>query len=95
MTEDISILIANREHDRKYGRLEDFYAKRIRPSWNEARLSGRGPLTDKQIEKYQKLGWFTEEFRRQRLLLAEKRKGRKPREGNFDIVEGRLVYRPE
>lgn len=93
MTE-AAIAAANREHDLKHGPLSQFAAARIRPSWNESRLAMRRALTDSQIDKYEKLGWFSEDFKRQRFLLAEKRRGRHQREGNFDIVEGRLIYRP-
>ena len=52
----------------------------------------RGPLTDRKIAKYQKLGYYSAEFREARKeLQARKRK----RKGNFvESEDGRLVYSP-
>ena len=51
-----------------------------------------GPLTDKKIAKYQKLGYYSAEFKEARKeLQARKRK----RKGNFvESEDGRLVYSP-
>lgn len=58
-----------------------------------------GPLTDKQIEKYRKLGYYSEAFKNARREYMEKKRnkngGKAKREGNFLIYnDGRKVYAP-
>jgi hypothetical protein len=86
---------ANERHDLEHGDLREFSSQRIRSSWSEGRLVGRGPLTDKKIAKYAKAGWFSADFKEaRRSLMLKKHAQRKRREGNFDIVDGRMIYRP-
>lgn len=50
----------------------------------------RGLLTDRKIDKYRKMGYYTAEFyERRRAAMA-----RKQSRGNFREVEGRLIYSP-
>jgi len=64
--------------------------------WPENRV--RGPLTDRKIEQYRKLGYYSESFREARHDLMEMKKARRTareeRDGNFLKVDGRLVYSP-
>lgn len=86
---------ANARHDREHGGSKEFAQSRIRSSWNEGRLVGRGPLTDKKIARYAKAGWFSLEFRQARRdFQARKQARRAKREGNFDVIDGRFIYRP-
>lgn len=61
----------------------------IRPSWNTTRMLVRGPLTDRKIAKYAKLGWYSAEYREKRRAKMDKRPHK-----NFREVEGRLIYSP-
>lgn len=66
----------------------------IRSGWNISTMLRRGPLTDKKIEKYRKLGYYSNEFRQARKDLM-KRKQEK-REGNFRVEkDGRMIYDPK
>ena len=50
-----------------------------------------GPLTDRKIEKYAADGWYSEEFRKARRELRNKKK----RVGNFlECQDGRFIYSP-
>lgn len=91
---DQEIAEANRRHDQEHGNPFDYNLTKVSPGWKEARVLVRGALTDRQIEKYAEMGYFTEEFKELRRKLQAKKRGQRSREGNFDIVEGRLVYRP-
>lgn len=58
----------------------------------------RGPLTDKQIERYRKMGFYSAEFKQARKELQDMRKRRRDerrRDGNFvKDGEGRMIYAP-
>lgn len=76
---------------------DDHWRGRIRPSWLETRLIVRKPLTDAQIAKYQRQGYYSTAFRearreRMRRKLATRLKY--GRDGNFVLVDGRMVYSP-
>ncbi len=65
----------------------------IRSGWNVASLLRGKPLTDRQIAKYESLGYYDEGFRAARREVWAKRKAK--REGNFDrAADGRLIFRP-
>jgi len=67
----------------------------IRSGWNVNALILRGRLTDKRISKYQKLGYYDPAFQQARRELWERRKAKRTRrEGNFDNIDGRLIFRP-
>jgi hypothetical protein len=71
----------------------------IRSGWNESLMILKGPLTDRAIARYQKLGWYSEEMRAARRKRqdekAAKRKARMKRVGNFLIdALGNQVYSP-
>lgn len=68
----------------------------LRSSWNSSKLVVRKPLTDQQIARYQKRGWYDESFREaRRELMAKKAAKRRKREGNFLLAEdGRPIYSP-
>jgi len=86
---------ANLKHDLEHGDVGEYSSQRIRSAWSEGRLIGRGPLTDKKIAKYDKAGWFSAEFKEARKrLMVKKQSARARRDGNFDIVDGRMIYRP-
>lgn len=81
---------ANQRFDQQNpGALKDY--SQIRPSWNEARLVIRKPLTDKKIHQYYSQGLYSQEvkdFRRQRANQK-----RNLRQGNFlKADDGRLIY---
>lgn len=83
---------ANERHDREHGPVPVAAAGRIMSSWNEAKLTGKGPLTDRKIDSYIKLGRYSAEYRQKRKELMEKKKLN--RKGNFVERDGRLVYCP-
>lgn len=86
---------SNARHDREHGDYRDYNDTRIRSAWNEARLMRRRPLTDKQIRKYEALGYYSSEFRDARRALQDRKSAsRARREGNFDLVDGRMIYNP-
>lgn len=66
----------------------------IRSSWNAERLAQRGYLTDKIIERRIKEGWYSDEFRKARREMMAAAAAAKRRKGNFEEVDGRLIYRP-
>lgn len=71
----------------------------IRIGWNVTRMLRRGPLTDRQIEKYRREGWYSSELKEARREMLARREARRSgggpvREGNFVRVEGKLVYSP-
>jgi hypothetical protein len=49
-------------------------------------------LTDKKIGHYAKKGYYSPEYRQARKDLQAKKKAR--RTGNFDEIDGRMIYRP-
>jgi hypothetical protein len=69
----------------------------IRSGWNEGLMILKGPLTDKAIEKYKKLGYYSKEMRdARRELQARKAAKRMKREGNFLVAnDGRLIFSPK
>jgi hypothetical protein len=73
----------------------------MRSSWNETRMLLRGPLTDKQIEKYEKKGWYSPEFKEaRRELMAQKTSRHNERnarrDGNFLLFkDGSKIYSPQ
>lgn len=72
---------------------DDFKAPQgsIRSTWNPARLTLRGPLTDRKIERYQRQGWYSAEFKKAR----RDRQAVQRREGNWlHTTDGRMVYSP-
>lgn len=86
---------SNRRHDQQHGDPYQYNQTRTRCGWNTATMSRKGKLTDKTIQKYQEQGFYSAEYKAARRELAEKRsKKRVVRDGNFDIVDGRMIYRP-
>jgi hypothetical protein len=66
---------------------------KIRPSWNETRLLIGKPLTDRKIDRYQKLGYYSDELRQRRSEFQAKK--RLKRRGNFiESTSGSLIYNP-
>lgn len=53
-------------------------------------------LTDAKIAKYEREGFYSQEYREARKKMAEKKhQKRVVRQGNFDVGEnGRMIYRP-
>lgn len=91
-------LVAQAKWDRENGHL--LYHSHGDPGWKmQPRMGGawkpasfirRGPLTDKQIDKYERQGFYSAEYRK-----ARKEQMQKKRSGNFDVQkDGRMVYRP-
>lgn len=67
----------------------------VRSSWKESMFLMKGPLTDKQIEKYAAKGYYSEEYRSaRRQLIEHKKQKQQEREGNFLLQEGRMIYAP-
>lgn len=64
---------------------------RVRSGWNEGLLLMHGPLTDRKIAKYEKEGWYSDEFRQAR---REKMARKSSRNGNFIVRDGSLIYNP-
>lgn len=63
-------------------------------SVNFSRSHISGPLTDRKIEKYRKLGRYTAEYREARRVAMEK-KGMLKRMGGFiELEPGRFIYSP-
>lgn len=65
---------------------------RIKSGWNESLFLFKGKLTDKAIAKYQAQGYYDQDLKDARAKLRKMRKAR--RDGNFDMVDGRMIYRP-
>jgi len=85
---------ANARHDAEHGDPYRFQETRVRCGWNEAGFARGEKLTDKQVEKYEAAGYYSADLKAARRELADKRaKKRAERDGNFDAVDGRLVYR--
>ncbi len=90
---------SNLRYDRQNPNWRELACSTIRPGFREAMLLRRGPLTDKQISKYQAQGWYTAEFKEARRSLMDKKTAKTQaylakREGNFTLTNGRLVYNP-
>lgn len=54
----------------------------------------RGPLTDRKIEKYRKLGRYSAEYREARREAMSKRHTIKRRGAFVEVEPGRLIYSP-
>lgn len=62
--------------------------------WKDERFLVGKPLTDHKINRYEKRGFYSEEFRQQRKDYQAKKKGR-VRSGNFiKADDGRFIYSP-
>lgn len=67
----------------------------MRSGWNPSAMLIRGELTDRKIDRYIKLGYYTAEYRKARKEYWQKQSERRRRLGNFDQAEdGRLIYNP-
>lgn len=87
------IALSNAGHDREHGNPCDLAP--IRSAWMELVLMRRGKLTNRKIAQYERKGFYSPEYRLARKELMErKKKKRLDRTGNFDLVEGRLIYNP-
>lgn len=81
---------ANARHDRENHTVAT--GGRMNPSWNEARMIVRGKLTDKKVARYEKMGFYSLEYRKLRKERMEKKA--KARTSNFVENSGRLIYSP-
>ena len=92
---DIDIAEANRRHDQEHGPVRDFADSRIRSAWNGSMLTRGKRLTDSVITKRAKQGWYSEELKTLRRERWQKRIAKAAkREGNFELREGRMIYKP-
>ncbi len=71
----------------------------IRSGWNESLMILKGRLTDRLIQRYQKMGFYSEEMRQARRDRQEKKKARRmkamQRDGNFLVGrDGERIYSP-
>ena len=93
MTEDLAIpnvAKANFEHDRAH----PTNWQPIRAGFRSDVLIRRGKLTDQKIARYEKLGYYSADFRQARRELWNRRAAKR-RSGNFDLTDdGRMIYRP-
>ena len=65
----------------------------FKPQWRSWGFLRRGILTDKQIEKYQREGYYSAEFKLARKQLQSRQK--RSRTGNFILDDdGRMIYSP-
>lgn len=72
-------------------------SSRIRSGWKPERFIVRKLLTDKQIEKYRRMGFYSAEFKQARKELQDMRKRRRDerrRDGNFVRDGDRLIFSP-
>ena len=51
-----TITQANHRHDQQHG--DPWLWARVKSGWREERMLRRGPLTDRQIERYAAAGWY-------------------------------------
>ncbi len=63
----------------------------MRSGWNEAMLLRGRKLTDADIRRYERKGWYSEELRQARRDLQPKRT---KRSGNFLERDGKLIFAP-
>jgi len=56
--ESRKIIVANFSHDSEHGRLRDFIQSKTKPGWDVNKLAIR-PLTNKAIERYRKMGFYS------------------------------------
>jgi hypothetical protein len=67
----------------------------IRPSWNTVHMLIRGRLTDRKIAQYERLGYYSSEYRTaRRERMAKQQSQRLKRDGSFVTRDGRLIYAP-
>jgi len=68
----------------------------VRSAWRESLFMRRGKLTDKKIARYERLGFYSAEYRTARkALMDRKARQRTARVGNFDLVGDRMIYNPK
>ena len=92
----IDIRLANARHDREHGNPHQW--ARVRSGWNEGMLLRGAVLDDKAVAKYAAAGYYSAGYREARRELQERKKQQREkaaaRSGNFETVNGRLIYRP-
>lgn len=89
------IAAANARHDAEHGDPFRYNKARTRCGWNESMLTRGRKLTDRQISKWRKAGYYDAEFSAaRRELWAKRAQKRVKREGNFEMVGDRVIYRP-
>lgn len=87
------IALSNSVHDREHGNPYDMAP--IRSAWKESAMMRRGKLTDRKIAQYERKGFYSPEYRLARKELMERKsKKQLARSGNFDLVDGRLIFNP-
>lgn len=84
--------LANERCDAELRRLGFDVNTRIRPGFNPNLVLRNGPLTDRKIERYQKDGYYSEEYRAFRKEHMNRQKPR--RIGNYTKTGDRLIYSP-
>ena len=91
----VDVPAANRRHDAEHGDPFLYQAARVRPGWTDAMFLRGEKLTDRKISRYEERGFYSGEVRDARRELAKKRAAkRSERDGHFDVVGGRMIYRP-
>jgi hypothetical protein len=81
---------ANAQHDRAH----PTNWQPIRAGFRPDILIRRGKLTNQKIARYEKLGYYSANFRQARRELWSRRAAKR-RSGNFDLTDdGRMIYRP-
>lgn len=86
----IELAAANQRHDAQLHSVPMDPSVPIRSRWASSNVP-KGELTDKKINKYQKLGYYSPEYRQARKEFQAKKRARS---GNFDLIDGRMIYRP-
>ncbi len=82
---------ANLRHDEELARMGITAQAHVRSGRNRSLMIVRGPLTDRQIANYDRLGFYSPEFKAARKALQAK----KTHPGsNFSERDGRLIYSP-
>lgn len=95
----LALVEANRRCDEELRRMgiDPKLPSGIRSAWKPQQLIRRGPLTDRKLAKYEKLGWFSPEFKKARKEAMDKKSFKKEMNracGPFFEREGRLIYSP-
>ena len=75
-------------------RRDDFFAGMPRLGMRTANTDSfhvRGPLTDRDIARYQSAGWYATDAKRARKARAERKV---KRDGNFLDIDGSKIYCP-
>ncbi len=96
-TEPAVLDAANARHDAEMRRMGIDIESHARfgNGWNEQRLVVKGELTDKKMAKYEAQGFYSEAFRPARREIWQNKQAKQlAREGNFNSLDGRLVYCP-